>query len=46
MCDLQERIRWEMSLLEEIQVLIEMHQEGSYWDFKKKWYEKLPVYFK
>ena len=29
-----------MSLLSKIQALIQMHQEGPYWDFKKKWYGK------
>ena len=29
-----------MSLLSEIQSLIQLHQEGPYWDFKKQWYGK------
>lgn len=29
-----------MELFEEISNLIDMHQEGPYWDFKKEWYEK------
>ena len=29
-----------MELFEEIYNLIDMHQEGPYWDFKKEWYEK------
>ena len=30
----------EMTFYEEILKLIDMHQEGAYWDFKKKWYGK------
>lgn len=29
-----------MSLFSEIQSLIQLHQEGPYWDFKKQWYGK------
>ncbi len=29
-----------MDLLDEIKNLISMHQEGSYWDFKREWYGK------
>lgn len=29
-----------MTLYEEVIGLINMHQEGAYWDFKKEWYGK------
>ena len=29
-----------MALCDEIERLINLHQEGSYWDFKKEWYGK------
>lgn len=29
-----------MELYDEIRRLIDLHQEGSYWDFKKEWYGK------
>ncbi len=29
-----------MTLYEEVEDLIIMHQEGAYWDFKKEWYGK------
>ena len=29
-----------MELLKTISKLIELHQEGPYWDFKKEWYGK------
>ena len=28
-----------MELIDEIEELIMMHQEGSYWDFKREWYD-------
>ena len=27
-----------LELIDEIEALIAMHQEGPYWDFKKEWY--------
>ena len=27
-----------MTLYDEIKNLIDLHQEGPYWDFKKEWY--------
>lgn len=30
----------ELALLEEINILVSLKQEGGYWDFKKQWYEK------
>ena len=29
-----------MELIDEIEALVDMHQEGSYWDFKREWYSK------
>ena len=28
-----------LELIDEIEELIMMHQEGSYWDFKREWYD-------
>ena len=28
-----------MELIDEIEELIMMHQEGPYWDFKREWYD-------
>ena len=27
-----------LKLIDEIESLIDMHQEGAYWDFKREWY--------
>ena len=27
-----------LKLIDEIESLIDMHQEGGYWDFKREWY--------
>ena len=28
-----------LELIDEIEELIMMHQEGPYWDFKREWYD-------
>ena len=29
-----------LELIDEIEELIMMHQEGPYWDFKREWYDE------